>query len=67
MDVTNSAVWFTVSFVLISAIAIKIAKGRIMFGSSRCTMPTPPVVDGISLIPLHQTGITLAASNFLGG
>lgn len=50
MDVTNSAVWFTVSFVLISAVAIKIAKGRIMFGSSRCTMPTPPVVDGISLI-----------------
>ncbi|CAL4893601.1 unnamed protein product [Urochloa decumbens] len=57
MDVTNSAVWFTVSFVLIAAIAIKTAKGRTMLGS-RCTMPTPPVVDGISLIRLLHLLLT---------
>lgn len=46
------------SFVLISAIATKIAKGRTMFGP-RCTiMPTPPVVEGRSLIRFVHTLLT---------
>jgi len=59
MDIiTTSAVWFTMSFVLIAAIATKIAKGRTMFGP-RCTMPTtPPVVEGTSLIRFVHTLLT---------
>lgn len=50
MGVTNSDVWFALSFGLIAVIAIKIiAKGRTMFGSRRA-IPNPPVLDGISLI-----------------
>jgi sterol 14-demethylase len=57
MDITTSAVWFTMSFVLIAAIATKIAIGRTMSGP-RCTMPTPPVVEGRSLVRFVHTLLT---------
>lgn len=53
------AVWFTVSFLAIAAIATKIiAKRRATTSAPRSTIPAPPVVEGRSLVRFVHTLFT---------
>lgn len=53
------AVWFTVSFLAITAIATKIiAKRRATTSAPRSTIPAPPVVEGRSLVRFVHTLFT---------
>ncbi|OEL27088.1 Obtusifoliol 14-alpha demethylase [Dichanthelium oligosanthes] len=57
MDLTNSAVWFAIALVFITAVITKIARGRTV-ADPVCNKSPPPVVSGGSLIWILHTFLT---------